>query len=571
MPITLINFSPLTNEKLGQIVADIPDQVIGLIAKKTAEAGLKYQDLIEGYGRAEDKKIFFEQNIQEVAYFLNECRLIGVPNEKKEVADTNFTIGAEGLAIISAYMQNKEKHAGVEHHQVQVIKNEDLKTAAGLRKISKIAQEKRHVHTALYKQLCKDFENVDELEKTYVIETFGTTGGNHIVTLTVKKEAGNDAPIIHLFDPSPALARNGLEAQQNSIAGGWCAQIAINATLKRALSDIHLQFDNNRYYNNSEPLQRGGPSICGTFALEEAHNISRHGLNQDYLQNYVYDGAFGGQTEIPVRELLNEHGYLRENPPLGLSAKTAYISHFTDTALSPREQELRDNFHRKKNGADETIYERVERYQVQEGETRGANQIAEQKSLRQKYAHLFEIVTGAAFEEKANHVPELEFTEFVGSPYFAGDTEVEINAPIGTKELIVAFNRILPRSNKVSDVEFNGAEAKITVYIGDETARKVGRNEDRNSFGHKIREIATVNCKPDDYSDQLTGVDLAFSHSTNLTVTVSQSNFAKFIEIANQQPNLYRARDDYPFAPPKATTPIGGAQVQGNHNQQLIV
>ena len=570
MPNKLKKFSPLSETKIQQIVRDIPDNVVGSVATKIEEAKSDYAGLIRRYQRAEDKKVFLERNIQEVAYFLNDSRLLGVRHEDEEnVSVHSFTIGAEGLSIISAYLQNKDKYADLPHHQVQVVKNEDLKATDNSKKIAKIALEKKHVHSALCRQLQKDLTGDETLEKTYVVETLGTTGGNHVVTLTILKEAGNNAPTIHLFDPSPALARNGVEAQENSIAGGWCAQIAINATLKRALADAGLQFDTNKYYNNSEPLQKGGPSLCGTFSLEEAHHIARGGLN---FSPYIYESAFGGKTEIPVRELLTQEGYIQNNSPdfplrLRLPADVTYISHFTDTSLRPREQQMNESFHVKKSDLDEmqfeTVLERVKRYQTQDGKNAGENEIAEQKSLRQKYGHLFEIVISDAFEQRAGAVDKSELVEFEGNPYFQGDKELEISNP-QTAEMVSQFNKILPRTCRVSEVRMVGDQAEMMIYIGNITASKIANRDDENSFGYKIRNVAQVRPELVDFSGELLDVDPHYSQITKLTVGVQREKFEEFSKICSENGVLYKARDDYPFTPPKTTIPLGIEKVKNN-------
>ncbi|MDX2083545.1 MAG: hypothetical protein SFV53_06130 [Rickettsiales bacterium] len=574
-----LKFSPLSEEKIKEIVDKIPEKVISLIAEKVIAEKVHHNALLKTYKEATDKKTFFEENLQQVADFLNKCRLIGIEDEKAQVRMNSFVIGAEGLAIISTYLQNKEKYANSSKNLVQVIKNEDLKTDDGSRKITKITFEKKHVHSALYNQLLSDLRNVDELEKTYVVETFGTTGGNHIVALTIKKESGNNRPFIHLFDPSPALARNGLEAQQNSIAAGWCAQITINATLTKALSELALQFDVEKYYNNSEPLQMGGPSLCGTFTLEAAHHISREGLD---FSPYQYLSPFGGKTEIPVLDLLDENGYLKDNPTLKLSAKIAYISHFTDKGLRPREKQLQETSHRKKDGTDETMFERVSRYQSETGE----NLIAKQKSLRQKYGHLFEIIVSDDFAQRSDSLPKLSYVGFEGNPYSAGDKDIE-NSNQETKQLIEAFNKILPRANRVSDLDFDGENAVMTIYIGNVTASKITNNENQNSFGYKIQSIARVDSELVDFSKDLTGVSPNFACATKLTITVFKDKISDFIQVLsetkkdeqgneikdeNQNPVLsnilYKARSDYPFTPPSETTPLTTTQIK-NNNQEV--
>jgi len=544
-----------------QIIGDISDRDMGCVASKVEAAKPNYAALIARYRTAPDKKLFFERDISGVAHFLNDCRLIGAKGEREEVSMHSYVIGAEGLALISAYLQNKEKHSDLPHHPVRVIKNEDLVAKDGSRKNAKIALDTKHVHTALHRELCDDLRDTDELTKTYVIETFGTTGGNHFVALTVKKDAGSDAsPIIYLFDPSPALTRNGMEAGENSIANGYCAQIAINATLKRALTDIGLHFDTNRYYNNSEPLQMGGPVLCGTFALEEAHRISREGFDP---APFKFKSVFGGWTEIPALELLTKDGYLGDHPPLRLPISSSFISHFTDTALRSREQEMRNAPHKTKSGADEMIWDRVRRYQLAAGE----NSIAEQKSLRQKYAHLFEIVISDAFVEKCRTMPRLDLPDFNGSPYFAADKDVENSNP-ATKQLVAEFNKILPRFNRVSDVTFDGKNAEMVIFIGKTTARKIANQSDPKSFGYRIKDIAQVESTEVRFDNELSDIDPQFSCLTKLVVRVSKEKFLEFIsaiEVEKKENGmLYKARTDHPFTPPRATTPLGGTSIQSD-------
>jgi hypothetical protein len=297
----------------------------------------------------------------------------------------------------------------------------------------------------------------------------------------------------------------------------------VNATLKQALSDAELRFDTDKYYNNSEPLQKGGPSLCGIYSLEEAHRISREGLD---IALYTHESVFGGKTEIPVRELLTEHGYLQNDPPLPLRlpASTAYISHFTDKSLRPREQEMAEILHSKKSDLDvpniETVLDRVRRYQS----TIGENEIAEQKSLRQKYGHLFEIVSSDIFMQKSVGVKRIGLIDFEDNPYFAGDEDVE-ESIAETKVLVKKFNKILPRTCRVSEVEMVGNNAEMTIYIGATTASKIMNREDQNSFGYKIRNVAQVRPEIVNFSDELVGVDPQYSCTTKLIVSVSRESF----------------------------------------------
>src|SRR5690606_17257713 len=152
------------------------------------------------------------KNIDKIAGFLNECRLVGYEGENNKADNSSYIIGAEGISIISSYLADKPKNQS--SHQIQVIKNTNLITSYGSKKHINIFLEQNQIHNGLKDQLTEDLKEAkdSDFNKTYIVEAFGTTGGNHFVALTIRKNKNEKSPLIDLFDPSNSIFRNGLEA-----------------------------------------------------------------------------------------------------------------------------------------------------------------------------------------------------------------------------------------------------------------------------------------------------------------------------------------------------------------------
>jgi len=470
----LQKFSPLSLEKISRIVDNLDPalDVYTRVAVELLAENSAYQKLVEDYEAAQKSGTaleFINENQAAIQAFLNDCALIGYVDEKSE-PEKSYTIGADGVSIIATYLASKEINVGA--HQVQVIKNQPLQTPKGTRKQGKIFLERDQVHEALYRQLRQDLATEGELNKTYLVETFGTVGGNHVVALTVRKKAGELEPVFDLFDPSPALVRNGLEAAQNSIAIGWCSQLMINATAKKACADKNLVLRSENFFANSEPLQRAGLSNCATFAYEAAFmyaRMSREEHERFLRETYRDRNPYGGKTEFVVE--FDERGYAKISQ-LALPLENAVMSNFTDTALRPRSEELAQLTHKTKSG-EESALQRVARYQSADG----FNQLVEQKVLRQKVGHIFEIVTSPQFRAHAAKVSDAELQAhraklLTCSPYFPKDVD-EAEPTAQTQRLVKAFNGILPNFNRVTDAKCEGDVCEVRIHLGILTAKKL--------------------------------------------------------------------------------------------------
>lgn len=547
----LKKFTSLDQVRIGRIASILSPELL-FIAKTSRdliEKSVRYQALIGAFREAEDKKEFFDTNSKIVAEFLNECKLIGYKGERGEVNSGSFVIGAEGVALVSAYLSAKDKNTG--SHPVETVKNVNLITSDGSRKHSNIFLEQRQIHDGFRSKLTADLRRVGDAEfnKTYLIETFGTTGGNHFVCVTIHKREGEKDPVIYLFDPSPALVRNGIEAQKNSIANGWCSQLIVNATLKKSLEECGLVFSAEKYYSNSEPLQKAGSSLCATFAYEMAHEISRINPEEHRKileERYRYRSPLAGKTEIPINlEEIERDGYVMR-PELGLRAENIAMSHFVDTAIRPRADELMTVSHAKKDGSSEPIIARIAKYSAEED---GRNQIAEQKVLRQKIGHLFEIVTNEAFLRRADEAMEMPpLPEIEGSPYFPKDSDLEKPHP-ETANLVVAFNKLMPRFNRANSSRFDekSGQCQISVYLGGATGAKLLQFMQESDIEATSTSI--------NFTDNLMGVDPRFSQLQRITVNVPRARFDEMTAKMSEKGSLYKAVD-HPFMPPKATSPI---------------
>ena len=547
----LKKFTSLDQDRIERIASTLSPELlfIAKTSKDLIEKSERYQALIKDFREAEDKKEFFDTNSEIVAEFLNECRLIGYKGERGEVNSGSFVIGAEGVALVSAYLSAKDKNAGA--HPVEAVKNVNLITSDGSRKHSSIFLEQQQVHDGFRSKLTADLRRVGDAEfnKTYLIETFGTTGGNHFVCVTIHKRGGEKDPVVYLFDPSPALVRNGIEAQKNSIASGWCSQLIVNATLKKSLEECGLTFSDEKYYSNSEPLQKSSSSLCATFAYEMAHEISRINPEEHRKileERYKYQSPLGGKTEIPINlKEIERDGYVM-HPTLGLRSEDITMSHFVDTAIKPRADELMEVSHIKKDGSLEPVLARIARYSAEED---GHNQIAEQKVLRQKIGHLFEIVTNESFLRRVDEDTEiLPLPEIEGSPYSPKDSDLEKPHP-ETANLVAAFNKLMPRFNRAnsSRLDEESGQCQISVYLGDVTATKLLQFMQESNIETTSNAIS--------FADNLVGVDPRFSQLQRITVNIPRARFDEMTVKMSEKGSLYKP-EDHPFMPPKATSPI---------------
>ena len=143
MPTKLGKFTALSPEKISEIVANLPDNlnIFARLADDAIKFNLSYAELIRQYNkiRAEngDAASFINENQGQIKAFLNDCGLIGFVDEKQFPSD--YTIGADGVAIIATYLACKPINRNA--HHVHVIKNATLQTAKGSRKHSKIFLE----------------------------------------------------------------------------------------------------------------------------------------------------------------------------------------------------------------------------------------------------------------------------------------------------------------------------------------------------------------------------------------------------------------------------------------------
>lgn len=552
-------FSALSSGEISAIVADLPDN-LNIFARLTHEAiksNPAYAELIAQYNkiRAENGNLvaFLDENLLQIKAFLNDCELIGCFLEKDD--PDSFTIGADGIAIIATYLAHKPINAGA--HEVETIKNTNLETANGARRHGKIFLENEQVHEVFCRHLQEDLRVESELNKTYIIEVFGTTGGNHVVALTVRKRAGEIAPLFALFDSSPALTRNGLEAAQNSAANGWCSQLILNATLKKACAECGLEFRHENFFANSEPMQSSGFSYCATFAYEAAFMQARMSRieHEEFLRRtFIYDNPYGGKTEIDVR--FDERGYVA-NPDLRLPAQVMAMSHYVDTALRPRKEELSKAPHVKKDGSSESVLERVGRYQ----DADGLNQLTAEKVFRQKIGHLFEIVASPDFRARASMVSDEEFGEwskkvFRGNPYFPN--EKSDKAPSDQMhELVRAMHGILPRFNHVMDAREDDKFCNITFHLGAMTTEKLVKFMEERKVGIEVREV--------DFSRNLVGVnpDIAKLYVVEIQIEKERASslIAEMKEMAQNKKPLYTPQS-HPFEPQKKTALLSAERLE---------
>lgn len=557
-------FSPLSQDRIHEVIGAIHPEYYyvarNVQALKDRPENQHYRDLIARFNATSDaqKKQFIEENSELIIKFLNESNLLGYKGEEGEMGSKNFVLGAEGIEIISTYLRIKEKNQGKLKHEIQTIKNTTLITDNGLRKHSNIFLEKKQVHLNLQQQLQNDLKKVGdgEFSKSYLVEVFGTTGGNHFVTVTVHKNKGEN-PVVHLLDPSPDLLRNGAESTANWIANGWCSQFIIQATCKKAFSEIGLELEERNFFANSETLQAGGFSICGTFAYEMAYEIAKLSREEHIAllrAKYKYPSFFGGFTEmnLSLDQILQE-GYVT-NPQLELEAKDVFMSHFSDAAFDSnysgtRREDSKRLIHPQKNGASESQFARRERYE----DIDGVNRLAEEKSFRHRF-HLFEIVSDPEFLKKAefaNDEPQLPAIE--GSPYIPKNYTLHPR----TEQFIKVFDSLFSKY-RINFVEFNeeSKKCKVTCYLGFIGADKLKKFMEENGI-----DKITIDKKTFD-ENLLPGVDPRLSQMTKVEIIIPEEKFADLIPIMKEKGSLFPLEQHLFMPPDKSPKAIEAKRAQ---------
>ena len=568
MTIALQKFTPLSAEKIKEIVNALDPEPFARFSEKIESAKTEYQKLITEFRDSEDKRKFFEENFLDVSKFLTKCGLIGLEGELgltqegfEKDAEDSFGVGAEALSVISAIIKAKERNQNKDY-QVQVVKNLDLVASDQSVDNAKIDRERGHIHSGLYKQICEDLDGKlsQEFAKTYVVEVFGHTGTNHFATLTIQKGADESNPTIHLFDSSVALGRNGLEATQNSIAAGCSTQIIINATLKKALHDVGLVFDTQNYFNNSEPLQKVGSSFCSEFAIEEAHRIASQGLNSSI---YCFESPFGGKTEMDIENNLSKDGFIAKDSPLALPAETAFKSNYTEAALKPRHGEMLQKTHQKKDGSDETLLERAARYQTEEGQS----DLIWQKQMRQ-LCHLFEIISSDVFSEKiAALIPKEQASENANSCFWH-HRNILRNLDPEAKKVVESLNKILPGWNRVSEIDQAENGLKMTFYLG-----KISSEKLIDKFSPE-KSLCTIASEEISIADKLSDdVSPDFSSYQKIEISLERQKFEEFKKLLPKEAFLAKNSPDNLFSKPTNTDPIKvtGSQALSLHSQTLQI
>jgi len=581
MPYTIKSFAPLSEQRIAEIVdntrSDLVSQV-AFMANQARASNPEYDALISGYPTSADKKSYIETHQQKIAEFLNDCGLMGYGNEKNALDDEgkiiplkhgNFVIGSEGMELILAYLKDK-KGPNQRLHEIVSVKNEDLVAPDGSMKHSNIFLQNNQIHSSLKRHIIEDIDKSQQegiaLEKTYQIEAFGTTGGNHGMCLTIRKEVGEEAPLVHFFDPSSALIRNGLEATQNSLACGWNSQITVAATVKKAFEERGLTFASEKYFNSSEPQQHRGYVYCGTIGYEAANRLASmtRAQHEELLQSYIYQSPFGGRTEVGSRnaagevEAINidrvraEGGYVK-NPVFGLRGDEVVLSQFVEPALSSRVEELSSITHQRKEGREpESEADHIRRYQPKEGDRFGYNTMLEEKALRQKIGHLFEIVSSDQFLRRSGEVGLAPNPFFETSPYFPKGNSNEIPQIAGADGVIDAINSALPRTNNINRASFDGNNCRISIYLGDVTGRKVV------DFFAENQVEPTVN--RNDFSRNLPAdVDSSFTYVNEYSFEVPRQKFEEIISNIEGKQFCKPDKDDLFYPKPKAE--ILGAEI----------
>lgn len=565
MPYNLKSFTPLSKERIVEIIDNTRTELVSKVAfmaNRATASNPEYDTLIAGYPTSADKKSYIETHQQKIAEFMNDCGLMGYAHERSELNHGNFVIGSEGMELILAYLKDK-KGPHQRLHEIVSVKNEDLVAPDGSMKHSNIFLQNNQIHSSLKRHIIEDIDKSQQegiaLERTYQIEAFGTTGGNHGMCLTIRKEVDEEAPLVHFFDPSSALIRNGLEATQNSLACGWNSQITVAATVKKAFEERGLTFSSEKYFNSSEPQQHRGYVYCGTIGYEAANRLASmtRAQHEELLQSYVYPSPFGGRTEVGSRNAAGEvkainidrvraeGGYVK-NPVFGLRGDEVVLSQFVEPALSSRVEELSSIPHQRKEGREpESEADHIRRYQPEEGDRKGYNTMLEQKALRQKIGHLFEIVSSDYFLRRAGEAG-LEPNPFSEtSPYFPKGNSNEVPQVEGVDGIIGAINSALPRTNNINRASFDGTNCRISIYLGDITGEKVKDFFAQNGIEAELRQ--------NDFSHNLPAdVDSSFTHVNEYVFEIPRQKFDEIVSHIHGKQFCKPDKDDLFYPQPKA-------------------
>lgn len=362
---------------------------------------------------------FSSEDFQKIIELLQKLAFIGQTNSSGEYSDYGYIISAEGLAITNEFYRHKAANEKC-YHQVQVVKNIDKKRISA----------NKFIHSGFLKALQDDLKDVSiemPFEKTYVIEREGGIGGNHVITVSVRKNAGEEAPLIDMFDSSPSLVRIGLRQCQENIASGKLSHFIVLATLQKAFDGKGLKVAQDKFFHNAEPFQSVGFVYCGTFALEQAYINARMSRvqHEDFLRrNFIYDSVLGGKTEMDVgpeeieRSLIEARsiGSVKpKNYQSPIAAQSHFNSHYED-----HEEPMKQTVHHRKNDPEESMHDRRRRYLETNIKGVAVNNLVQQKSMRHRI-HLFEILRYAALnmaifhdvakeksKESAEYILELE-------------------------------------------------------------------------------------------------------------------------------------------------------------------
>lgn len=394
-----------------------------------------------------------------------------------------------------------------------------------------------------------------------MVETFGTTGGNHFVALTVRKRAGEVAPIFELFDSSPGLVRGGLEGHQNAIANGWCAQIQVNATLTAAFEELALggfpfEFRQENFFHNVEPMQAGGGSNCSIFAYEKAWitaRMSREEHEKILRERYRFPSPYGGMAEVAIDlEKVRAEGNFVVEPALNMPWQYMVFSHFLSSSIDKIERlEFESEpAHLRKMGEVETLRDRLERYSAT-----GKNLLVEQKAARQKYGHLLEMVTHPSFVERARGrvVPKFDFDEKAQSPYFPFDFEEAKSR--GVDQFVKAVNKLLPFPEKVNRYKIHDGEdgqkfCEMDFYIGELSGEKFGKWAGESGLGCRA--------EMERFDFKLTGaVDETLRRPLKVTLSVPlQEEALKMIQATDAKTIFPPVK--HAFSPPDGSVRVRG-------------
>ncbi|MBU6339545.1 MAG: hypothetical protein KGQ36_06230 [Rickettsiales bacterium] len=565
----LDKFSPLSNERITEIIerskAKPIKEWLVPIAVKTEEvlAKEKYKILAEATkdesgNRKEISKEFINENIDLIGEFLKDCRLIGTLTAINKVSREAYVIGAEGVSLINEYLATKPSNSAA--HEVMVVRNSDFYTdETGSSKTANIMMDKKGIHSAWAKALSEDLsrakENNEDLNKTYLVETFSSTGGNHFVAVTVRKKVGEDAPLVDFFDPSPGLLRGNIETFQNSIAVGFAGQIMVDATLTKVFREQGLQFDSGKYFNNCEPFQMRGSANCSIFSYEKAYttaSLSREEHEKLLTDHYRFDSPFGGKGEIDIDLTAvhaSEDGKVHE-PRLNMPPQYMAKSQFSSNVKSYYDDGRMDLVtHKLKSGEEETVKERYDRYAKDAEGNKIPNSLIDQKMLRQKYGHLFEIVTSPEFLQMAQIASLAEIPAvpaFSNSAYFPDFIASEIPDNEKARRLIkgykaseeekrqgmqdiIGLNDLIPFPTKITSASYDEATNKCqaVIYVSDRLKQRLEVWARENAFD---MDVQTENFDEKGFQFSHINPILRSREKVILTIPVTEESFKKIAD-----------------------------------------